>query len=53
MKEELGIEYPDKSVTIEWVLCDLSSFRSVKEFVTAFKERNLPLSLLINNAGVA
>ncbi len=53
MKEELGMEYPDKSVTIEWMLCDLSSFRSVKEFVTAFKERNLPLSLLINNAGVA
>ena len=42
MKEELGIEYPEKFVTIEWMLCDLSSFRSVKKFVTAFKERNLP-----------
>ena len=45
--EELGIEYPDKSVTIEWMLCDLSSFRSVKEFVTAFKERKL--NCMVNN----
>ena len=53
MKQEVGEEYPDKSVTIEWMLCDLSSFRSTKDFVTAFKEKNLPLNLLINNAGVA
>ena len=53
MKEEVGEEHPDKSVTIDWLLCDLSSFRSIKEFVTAFKDRNLPLNILINNAGVA
>lgn len=47
------MEHPDKSVAIEWQLCDLSSFRSVKEFIATFKERNIGLNLLINNAGVA
>lgn len=53
IKEEVGIEHPDKSVIIEWLLCDLSSFCSVKDFVTAFRGKDLPLNLLINNAGVA
>lgn len=32
---------------------DLTSLKSVREFVSEFKARNLPLHLLINNAGVA
>lgn len=32
---------------------DLASFRSTRAFVDAFKERNLPLHVLVNNAGVA
>ena len=53
MKEELGKQYPDKSINLEWMLLDLGSFRSTKDFTVAFKERNLPLHVLINNAGVA
>ncbi len=53
MKQEVGEEHPETPVTIDWLQCDLGSFRSIKEFVTAFKERNLPLNILINNAGVA
>ena len=32
---------------------DLASFQSTKDFTVAFKEKNLPLHLLINNAGLA
>ena len=53
MKEEIGSEFPDKSVIIEYMLLDLSSFRSTKDFTVAFKEKNIPLHILINNAGVA
>jgi len=38
---------------IEYLELDLSSFESVRACATAFKERNLPLHLLVNNAGVA
>ena len=53
MKQEIGTDYPDKSVIIEWMLLDLSSFRSTKDFTVAFREKNLPLHILINNAGIA
>lgn len=53
MKEEIGREFPDKSVIIEYMLLDLSSFQSTKDFTVAFKEKNIPLHILINNAGVA
>ena len=53
MKEEVQAEFPDRSITIEWMLLDLGSFRSAKEFTVAFRERNLPLHILINNAGIA
>ncbi len=32
---------------------DLGSIQSTKDFVRAFKEKNLPLHILINNAGIA
>ena len=52
MKQEISTEFPDKTVTIEWMLLDLSSFRSTKDFTVAFREKNLPLHILINNAGI-
>ena len=52
MKEEIAKEHPDQKVTLEYMLVDLGSFRSVKDFTVAFKERNLPLHVLINNAGI-
>ena len=53
LKEEVGIEFPEKSVTIEIMLLDLGSFRSTKDFTVAFREKDLPLHILVNNAGVA
>ena len=53
MKEEIGKQYPDKTINLEWMILDLGSFRSTKDFTIAFKEKNLPLHVLINNAGVA
>ena len=53
MKEEIQAEFPDRSIRIEWMLLDLGSFRSSKQFTIAFRERNLPLHILINNAAIA
>ena len=53
MKEEVHQEHPEKQLTVEYMQLDLASFQSTKDFTIAFKERNLPLHLLINNAGVA
>ena len=53
MKEEIENQFPDKSIKLEWMILDLGSFRSTKDFTVAFKERNLPLHVLINNAGVS
>ena len=53
MKAEISEQYPDKNVTIESMVLDLSSFRSTKDFTVAFKEKNLPLHILINNAGMS
>ena len=52
MKQEIAKEYPDKVVKLESMLVDLSSFRSVKDFTVAFREKNLPLHVLINNAAI-
>ena len=53
MKEEIYRERPEAQLTVEYMQLDLASFQSTKDFTNAFKERNLPLHLLINNAGVA
>ena len=50
MKQEIATERPDKEVKLEYMLVDLSCFDSVKDFTVAFRERNLPLHVLINNA---
>ena len=53
LREEVGVEFPGREITVEFMPLDLSSFQSTQQFITAFKERNLPLHILINNAGVA
>ena len=40
-------------MAVEFMPLDLSSLQSTREFTAAFRERNLPLHILINNAGVA
>ena len=42
-----------KEVKLEYLPLDLSSFQSTTDFVRAFKEKNLPLHILVNNAGIA
>ena len=42
-----------KQMKLEYIHLDLSSLSSVKQFIVYFQERNLPLHMLINNAGVA
>jgi NAD(P)-dependent dehydrogenase (short-subunit alcohol dehydrogenase family) len=49
MKQEVG---EGKELKVEYLLVDLASFASVKDFVKTFKEKNLPLHILINNAAV-
>jgi len=45
-------ETQGKEVKAETMILDLSSFKSIREFVQNFKAKNLPLHILINNAGV-
>ena len=49
MKQEVG---EGKELKVEYLLVDLASFSSVKDFVRTFKEKNLPLHILVNNAAV-
>lgn len=51
--EEANREDNDEMKRIEYLPLDLSSFQSTKECVRLFKERNLPLHILVNNAAVA
>ena len=53
MKQEVETEHSGQQINVDSMQLDLSSFRSTKEFVNTFKAKNLPLHLLINNAGVA
>ena len=50
MKQEVG---EGKELKVEYLIVDLASFASVKDFIKTFKERNLPLHILVNNAAVA
>jgi len=51
MKEE-G-QAAGKEMKIELMKLDLSSLQSTKQFIEDFKQKNLPLHLLICNAGIA
>lgn len=37
---------------VEYMLCDMSQFSSIEEFVADYKATGLPLHVLVNNAGV-
>lgn len=41
-----------KNDQVEGLLLDLASFDSIKNFVEEFKELQLPLHILVHNAGV-
>lgn len=45
-----AIQMPD--APLEFIPLDLSSFTSVRQFVEQFHQRQLPLHLLVNNAGI-
>ena len=53
MHTEVSNTQPDKTINVEFMKLDLSSLKSVKQFTVDFKQRSLPIHLLINNAGVA
>lgn len=40
------------SISVEYIGLDLGSLASVRKFVTDFKEKGLPLHILVNNAGI-
>ncbi|KAF3434221.1 hypothetical protein FNV43_RR25324 [Rhamnella rubrinervis] len=48
-KARIVSEFPNSEIIV--MSLDLSSFSSVRRFVSEFESRNLPLNLLINNAG--
>ena len=51
-KEESSQTAEGKEVKVEYIPLDLASFQSTKECVRIFKERDLPLHILVNNAAV-
>ena len=53
LRQEVAVELPGREVKADFMPLDLSSFQKTYQFVKAFKERNLPLHILINNAGIA
>ena len=52
MTEEVSQEHPDKTITVEFMSLDLASLQSVKRFTEEYKQKGLPLHLLINNAAI-
>ncbi|KAF5938513.1 hypothetical protein HYC85_022772 [Camellia sinensis] len=48
-KARIVSEFPDSEIVL--MVLDLSSLNSVRRFVAEFESLNLPLNLLINNAG--
>eukprot|EP00118_Oscarella_pearsei_P001266 m.6992 g.6992 ORF g.6992 m.6992 type:complete len:369 (+) comp17439_c0_seq1:33-1139(+) len=53
LKTELSHENPDKEIKVGFMALDLSSLASADNFAKAFLAKELPLHLLILNAGVA
>ena len=51
MKQEVAIGEGNE-LKVEYLLVDLASFSSVKDFVKTFREKNLPLHILVNNAAI-
>ena len=54
MKQEVAADRPEEpGVLVEYMQLDLASLQSVKKFATILTERNHPLHILINNAGIS
>jgi NAD(P)-dependent dehydrogenase (short-subunit alcohol dehydrogenase family) len=53
MRREIGSESGGREVRLEFMHLDLASLSSAKQFAVSFLEKNLPLHILINNAGIA
>ena len=53
MRREIGSESDGREVRLEFMHLDLASLSSAKQFAMSFQEKNLPLHILINNAGIA
>jgi NAD(P)-dependent dehydrogenase (short-subunit alcohol dehydrogenase family) len=51
MLDEIHAVAPQAKV--EWLPLDLDDFKSIRQCAEAFLGRDLPLHLLINNAGIA
>ena len=49
---EVAEEHPDRTINVEFMSLDLASLQSVKTFIEDDKQKELPLHLLINNAGL-
>ncbi|KAG8511860.1 Zinc finger BED domain-containing protein 1, partial [Galemys pyrenaicus] len=43
---------PALCARVEFLYCDLASMKSIRRFARKFKEKRLPLHVLVNNAGV-
>ncbi len=46
-------ESSKNDLKVEFMHLDLSSIQSTKDFARTFKDKNLPLHILINNAAIA
>ena len=53
VKSKVTVKSGQKEVMLEYLPLDLASFQSTTDFVRAFKEKGLPLHILINNAAIA
>ena len=47
-----GAESKETDIKVEYLPLDLSSFQSTIDCARAFKEKNLPLHILVNNAAL-
>lgn len=52
MKEEGLAVGVNRELNVEFMKLDLASLESTKNFVESFKQKNLPLHVLICNAGI-
>jgi short-subunit dehydrogenase len=46
------IKNVDKNIKIEYLNLDLADLKSIEKFVKEFKAKDLPIHMLINNAGI-
>ena len=53
IQTEVSTEREGRQSQVEFMPLDLASLQSAREFTVAFQDKNLPLHILINNAGVA